>query len=66
MVSEKVIVVLIVVAILLSIVSVVVTLSASVSKPVYSAPKVVYNYAPPKQPDLASARIGLIVSPPKP
>ena len=66
MVSEKVIVILIVVAIILSIVSVAVTISAA--KPIIPStapqPKVVYNFAPPEHPDTQSARVGIVINKP--
>jgi hypothetical protein len=64
MVSEKVIVILIVAAIILSIVSVIVTMSATMIKPEFPTPKVVYNYAPPKQPDTTTAQVGITVNKP--
>lgn len=65
MVSEKIIVVLIIVAILLSVVSVIVTMStAKPVLPVQQPPKVIYTQGEPIGPDSESARVSLIINKP--
>jgi hypothetical protein len=64
MVSEKVIIVLIVVAILLSVVSIAVTMSASTQQLV--PPKINIQQAKPAYPDADRANVGLIIAPPAP